>query len=33
MTGSFARALCAGLLLALVTAPALARRHDPEKLQ
>ena len=32
MTGSFARALCAGLLLALVTAPALARRHDPEKL-
>jgi hypothetical protein len=26
------RALCAGLLLALLAAPALARRHDPEKL-
>jgi DNA segregation ATPase FtsK/SpoIIIE-like protein len=26
------RALCAGLLLALLVAPALARRHDPEKL-
>ncbi|MDE2138241.1 MAG: hypothetical protein KGJ68_12485 [Gammaproteobacteria bacterium] len=32
MTGSFARALCAALFAALVTAPALARRHDPEKL-
>jgi hypothetical protein len=32
MIRSFVRALCAGLLLALLAAPALARRHDPEKL-
>jgi len=32
MTGTFARALLAGLTLALAAAPALARRHDPEKL-
>ena len=32
MTRRFARVLLAGLVLALVAGPALARRHDPEKL-
>jgi hypothetical protein len=32
MIRPFVRALCAGLLLALLAAPAFARRHDPEKL-
>ena len=32
MTRPFARALLAGLTLALLALPALARRHDPEKL-
>ena len=32
MTRPFARALLAGLTLALLAVPALARRHDPEKL-
>jgi predicted negative regulator of RcsB-dependent stress response len=32
MARPFARALLAGLTLALLAAPALARRHDPEKL-
>ena len=32
MTRRFARVLLAGLVLALLAGPALARRHDPEKL-
>jgi hypothetical protein len=32
MTRPLVRVLCAGLVLALATGPALARRHDPEKL-
>ncbi len=32
MAGRLARALCLGAALALLGAPALARRHDPEKL-
>jgi len=32
MTRPYARALLAGLVLALAAAPAPARRHDPEKL-